>query len=120
MMNIQQKETLVAKCTTEECRLIAKTAKTYHMILSDEELIAKRARLFQALGNETRLRILGLLSVQEMCTCDIVEALEAAASTISHHLRMLEDGGLISSRRVGKFTLYSIYAEVLKRHRVFD
>jgi DNA-binding transcriptional ArsR family regulator len=119
-MTTQRAETFTAKCTTEECRRIAKTARTNHVILADETLIVKRARLFKALGNETRLRILGLLSVQEMCACDIVETLEGAASTIAHHLRMLEDGGLISSRRVGKFTLYSLNDEILKQHRVFN
>lgn len=46
--------------------------------------------------------------MQEVCTCDIVETLEDSASTISHHLRKLEDGGLITSRQVGKFTVYTI------------
>lgn len=119
-MTTQRNETFTVKCTTEECRRIAKTARTNHVILADETLIAKRARLFQALGNETRLHILGFLSVQEMCACDIVEALEGAASTITHHLRMLDDGGLISSRRVGKFTLYSLNNDILKKHRVFN
>jgi len=82
-------------------------------------LIAQRARLFQALGNETRLHILGLLSVQDMCVCDIVEALGGSASTIAHHLWMLEEAGLITCRREGKFTIYSLNEEPLVRFRVF-
>lgn len=110
----------VVKCTTEECRLIAKKAKDTLPVLADDEQIQQRAKLFQALGNETRLHIIGLLAVQEMCACDIVEGLNGAASTITHHLRMLEDGGVILSRRVGKFTIYSLNEDLLTRHRVFD
>ncbi len=110
----------VIKCTTEECRLIAKKARDTLPVLADGEQIKQRARLFQALGNETRLHIIGLLAVQEMCACDIVEVLSGATSTITHHLRMLEDGGLITSRRVGKFTIYSLNEDLLTRHRVFD
>ncbi|MCL4371396.1 MAG: hypothetical protein M1380_10920 [Chloroflexi bacterium] len=50
------------KCTTEECKLIAKRASALHPLLDDQHGITERARLFQALGNETRLQILGLLS----------------------------------------------------------
>ena len=118
MTNLQ--EALNTKCTSEECRFIAKKALDKFIILSDERLIKKRVKLFQALGNETRLRILGFLSVQEMCTCEIVEALEGSASTIAHHLRKLEDGKLVTSRQVGKFTFYSLNDTLLKMHRVFD
>jgi DNA-binding transcriptional ArsR family regulator len=109
-----------AKCTTEECRFIEKKTRASIPLLSDNSLIKQRALLFHALGNKTRLSILGMLSMQEMCTCDIVEALEIAASTLNHHLRMLEDGGLITSRRVGKFTIYSLNDGLLSWHRVFD
>jgi DNA-binding transcriptional ArsR family regulator len=113
-------ETFNAKCTKEECRFIAKKAQTKFRVLSNNRRIKKRAKLFQALGNETRLRIAGLLSMQEMCSCEIVEALNGSASTITHHLRMLEDAELIASRQVGKFTIYSLNNEPLTRHRIFD
>lgn len=113
-------ETFNTKCSSEECSFISKKAMKKFMVLADDRLIKKRAKLFQALGNTTRLRILGLLSMQEMCMCDIVETLEGSASTITHHLRMLEDGCLISSRQVSKFTIYTINYTYLTKHRVFD
>jgi len=113
-------ETFNTRCSSEECSFISKKAMNKFMVLADDGLIKKRAKLFQALGNTTRLRILGLLSMQEMCTCDIVETLEGSASTITHHLRMLEDGGLITSRQVSKFTIYTINYTYLTKHRVFD
>lgn len=117
---IKLQETFNAKCTTQECRFIAKKAQTKFRVLSNDSRIKKRAKLFQALGNETRLRILGLLSMQEMCSCEVVDALNGSASTITHHLRMLENAGLIASRQVGKFTIYSLDDAPLTRHRIFD
>lgn len=110
----------VTCCTPEECRRIAKKAIDLHPVLRDSVLIAERARVFQALGNETRLKIIGLFAVQELCVCDIVAALGAAASTLAHHLRMLEETGVIRRRQAGKFTLYSLNVEVLRKHRVFE
>lgn len=111
---------LIIKCTPQECRHIAKQAAEAHPLLTDETLLHERARTFQALGNETRLRILATLSVQELCACDIVAALGGAAATVAFHLRMLEDAGLISSRQTGKFTLYRLNRELLSEHRVFE
>ncbi len=120
MPAIEQAITHAYKCSPEECEDIMKEANNTFVILTDDEQMERRAKLFQALGNEVRLRILGLLAIQEMCTCNIVEALDGAASTITHHLRMLEDGGLISSRRVGKFTIYRLNNDLLKQHRIFE
>ena len=112
-------QSLIGKCTPDECRQIARQASATNSALADEEQLEYRALLFQALGNEKRLKILGVLSVQELCTCDIVEALNGAASTVTFHLRMLEDASLITSRQVGKFKLYRLNEEVLEHHRVF-
>lgn len=108
------------KCTPDECKYIAKQAMTTNMLLSNDRQLKERALLFQALGNETRLKILGLLSVQELCTCDIVAGLDGATSTITFHLRILEASGLVTSRRVSKFTLYQLNSGPLELHRVFE
>ena len=110
----------IVKCAPDECRHIARQARATHTVLADEQQLKGRAFLFQALGNETRLRILGLLSVRELCTCDIVEALGVAATTIAFHLHILEDAGLITSRKAGKFTLYQLDGGELEWHRVFE
>ena len=110
----------ITKCTPDECKYIAKQAVTTNMLLSNERQLKERALLFQALGNETRLKILGLLSIQELCACDIVAGLDGATSTVTFHLRMLEDAGLVKSRRVSKFTLYQLNEGALEWHRVFE
>ena len=66
---------------------------------------------FKGVGDETRLKIIGLLWIEDMCMCEIIAALDAASSTISHHLKIIEKGGIISSRREGKFTIYSLNKE---------
>ena len=109
-----------AKCSPEECRHVAREASTIHPVLDDPQVITQRARVVQALGNETRLKILGLLSMRELCTCDIASALGAAASTLAHHLRMLVEAELIAARQEGKFTLYSLNAALIRRHRVLE
>ena len=117
---VEQREDYTTVCSPEECHHIAKAAHNSFVILTNEEAVKQRARRFHALGNEVRLRILGLLALQEMCTCNIVTALDGASSTITHHLRILENGGLINSRREGKFTIYRLNEDFLKQHRIFD
>ncbi len=110
----------VRKCRPEECKHLARKAYAAHPVLVDEQELKERARAFQALGNETRLKILGLVSVRELCVCDIVAALEGSASTVAHHLRMLEKAGLITARHEGKFTLYVLKEELVMRYHVFE
>jgi hypothetical protein len=87
------------QCTPDQCSRIAKPARAAHAVLADDLELSGRALLFQALGNETRLKILGLVSVQELCVCDIVKGLGAAPTTTAFHLRML--GGLPSTSLMG-------------------
>jgi DNA-binding transcriptional ArsR family regulator len=120
MPGVQQKETFTCKCSPEECQNILKEVNNAFVMLTDPAEIRRRAQLFRGLGHEVRLRILGLLAVQELCTCEIVSALEGATSTIAHHLRILAEGGLIASRRVGRFTIFRLNNDLLRYHRVFD
>jgi ArsR family transcriptional regulator len=74
---------------------------------------ARTARWFHALADETRLEILRLLSEGERCVCDLTEALEAAQSRLSFHLKTLKTAGIVSDRREGRWVYYSINPEVL-------
>jgi len=62
--------------------------------------------LTKALGDETRLRILALLQDQELCACQIVAVFELANSTISKHLAILKQAGLIQSRKQGRWIYF--------------
>jgi|SRR5215208_3851306 ArsR family transcriptional regulator len=73
----------------------------------------RTARLFHALSDETRLSILERLRFGERCVCDLTDALEAAQSRLSFHLRVLKDAGLVVDRREGRWMYYTMNPEVL-------
>jgi len=64
--------------------------------------------IFKALSDETRLRILKLLEHGELCVCDIVAALDMIQPKVSFHLGVLQEAGLVKSRKQGKWIHYSI------------
>jgi ArsR family transcriptional regulator len=65
-------------------------------------------RFFQALGDNTRLRLLNLMGKQEVCVCYFVEILGAPQPKISRHLAYLRNAGIVSARREGKWMHYRI------------
>jgi ArsR family transcriptional regulator len=75
--------------------------------------VARAARLFHALSDETRLRILERLRRGERCVCELTDALDAAQSRLSFHLRILKDAGLVTDRRAGRWSYYAINPEAL-------
>src|SRR4249920_1379359 len=70
--------------------------------------MAELERLFQALGDATRLRILGLLLTGEVCVCDIHESLKIPQSKASRHLAYLRRSGLVETRREGLWIHYRL------------
>lgn len=66
------------------------------------------ARLFQALSDPTRLRILGLLLAGELCVCDLHESLKLPQPKVSRHLSYLRRAGLVSTRREGLWIHYRL------------
>jgi len=76
--------------------------------IADRETTDKQSKLFKALADETRLRILKLLEVREMCVCEVMVALVLTQPTASHHLGILENAGLVKNRKEGKWVFYSI------------
>lgn len=66
------------------------------------------ARMFKALSDETRLRILCLLLEGELCVCDLMAVLQLPQSTVSRHLAYLKNSGWVDDRRCGVWMYYSI------------
>lgn len=91
-----------------ELNEIVDASSSNFKLLQDPTKLSEKALLFKALGDETRIKIIGLLSGSDMCMCEITTALQSASSTISHHLKQLEAGKVINSRKEGKFTIYSL------------
>lgn len=75
--------------------------------------LARAAQLFHALSDETRLNILHMLTDGERCVCDLQDALDAAQSRLSFHLRVLRDAGLVMDRKEGRWSYYQIVPEAL-------
>ncbi|NMA55334.1 MAG: winged helix-turn-helix transcriptional regulator [Firmicutes bacterium] len=67
-----------------------------------------RVKIFKALADEKRLRILKLLRGGERCACVLEEQLDIPQSTLSYHMKILCNSGLVSSRQEGKWTHYKI------------
>lgn len=86
--------------------------------LTEEEAIGQ-ARLLKALADPTRLRILSLLSRHEgeVCVFEIVESFTLEQPTISHHLRILRDAGLVDCRKKGLWAYYYVRRDALNRAR---
>lgn len=73
----------------------------------------RAAQLFHALSDETRLGILDMLRKGERCVCDLQSDLDAAQSRLSFHLKVLRDSGLVTDRKEGRWSYYSISPEAL-------
>jgi ArsR family transcriptional regulator len=69
--------------------------------------------LFHALSDATRLSILEMLRGGERCVCELQDELDAAQSRLSFHLRVLREAGLVTDRREGRWSYYSILPEAL-------
>jgi ArsR family transcriptional regulator len=74
---------------------------------------ARSAQLFHALSDETRLRILERLRGGERCVCEMTDALDAAQSRLSFHLKVLKEAGLVTDRRDGRWMYYTLDREAL-------
>ncbi len=80
---------------------------------------ARAARWFRALSDGTRLEIVAMLSHGERCVCDLQDALGAAQSRLSFHLKTLKDAGLVTDRREGRWVYYALNRELLDEMAAF-
>lgn len=71
----------------------------------------KTAVMFKAFCDENRIKILQLLSSGEKCACRLLEELDVTQPTLSHHMKILCDSGIVVGRKEGKWMHYSISKE---------
>jgi ArsR family transcriptional regulator, arsenate/arsenite/antimonite-responsive transcriptional repressor len=76
--------------------------------------LGKTARLFHALSDETRLRLLEQLRDGEQCVCELTDTFKTSQSRLSFHLRVLKDAGLVTDRPEGRWIYYSLDREALR------
>lgn len=74
----------------------------------------KTALIFKAFCDENRIRILKMLKGGEKCACKLLEELNVTQPTLSHHMKILCDSGVVIGRKEGKWMYYSISAEGAK------
>ena len=71
-------------------------------------MVKEKAKIFKALSDPNRLRIVKMLQAKHLCVCEITEVLGLATSTVSKHLSILRDVGFISEEKDGKWVNYKI------------
>ncbi len=84
----------------------------------DEASAAALAQLFRALGDPVRLRLVSLIGAREggeVCVCDLTSAFDLTQPTISHHLKVLREAGIIDSERRGTWVYYRLVPSALER-----
>src|SRR5690349_22412037 len=80
-------------------------------LTTEDHGVRPLTKLFRALGDETRLRIVALLAHGELCVCHIETALELSQPNVSRHLGILRAANVVDSRRDGTWVYYSIAAQ---------
>ena len=75
---------------------------------ADAKQSRKKSKFFKALSDEKRIRILKLLTIREMCVCELMIALDVTQPNLSHHLKILENEGFVNRRKEGKWAYYSL------------
>ncbi|WP_295261828.1 metalloregulator ArsR/SmtB family transcription factor [Selenomonas sp.] len=78
---------------------------------------SKDARCFHALADPNRLAILCALQQGEKCACDLLADLRISQPTLSHHMKLLVDSGLVAARKEGRWMHYSIVPEAAQLFR---
>lgn len=71
-------------------------------------------RAFKALGDENRLRIVGIVAERgDVCACRLLDELDMTQPTLSHHMKLLRDSGVVKARKEGRWMHYSLDREVV-------
>ncbi len=71
-------------------------------------------QLAKALSDETRLRVVRALQQGELCVCELCDTLDVTQSTLSTHLQIIRDAGLVTVRRKGKWNYYALEAGIVR------
>jgi len=93
-------------CRADDNEFVAEISELASMY--PVERLKRESRIYKALADPVRLKILKLLSHMELAVCELEVALKISQPTISYHLRILELAGLIKSKRVKRLTVYCL------------
>ena len=76
--------------------------------MPSEDEYSDLSEFFKIFGNPTRLKIISLLSVEDLCVCDICDALDLNQTTVSNQLRILRANNIVKYQKEGKMARYSL------------
>jgi ArsR family transcriptional regulator len=102
------------KCPPEAADDYREKLRALAKDVAEPGAMERQSRVFKALGDKTRLSILILLNVREMCVCEIMAALNLTQPTASHHLGILENAGIVKDRKDGRWVFYSLANDAYK------
>ena len=92
----------------EEGVIHAEAVRLARAALPSADAAVAMADLFRALGDPTRVRLIGALARGELCVCDLAATLGMKQSAVSHQLQLLRHLGLVRARRVGRVVYYAL------------
>ena len=78
-----------------------------------ENQYARMAKVFRALSDPKRVKIVDMLSCGEMCGCVLLKCFEITQPTLAHDMKVLSEAGIVTSRREGKKTYYALNRELI-------
>lgn len=96
------------------CACFCYDEEKVNRIKQEADSVVGMARLFKALSDETRLKIIYSLSREELCVCDVAQITGTSVAAASHHLRLLKNMGLARSRKQGKMVFYTLWDQCIK------
>jgi len=79
----------------------------------------KISKICKALSDSNRLKIIKLLTSEELCACKLLEEIQITQPTLSHHMKILSESGLVSVRKEGKWSYYSIRCSMFKKFKSY-
>lgn len=80
----------------------------------EKQTYIEKAEILKVLSDSNRLQIIDMLSCGEMCACKILEKFNITQPTLSHHLKVLADSGLVTSRKESNWIHYKLNDEKMK------
>lgn len=86
----------------------------------DDESAERLARVFKALGDPTRVRLISLIAAAEgaeACICDLTDPVGLRQPTVSHHMKILAEAGLVTREQRGKWAYYGLVADAFEALR---
>ncbi|MBO4991641.1 MAG: winged helix-turn-helix transcriptional regulator [Firmicutes bacterium] len=105
-------EKVILLKSIDKHRCVAYNIDEYRWEVTNLDLNEKKiAMVFKAFCDENRIRILKLLATGEKCACKLLEEIDITQPTMSHHMKILCDSGIVVGRKEGKWMHYSISQE---------